>query len=90
MALITDVSTGSVLTATTFNALPRGLTVAAGASASNQTGITAAVDLTNVSVTFTAVAVWFFTLRCVRSWNTPAAPAVTMVVSLDDDAICVC
>lgn len=62
MAIISNVTAGSVLTATTFNSLPRGLAVKDTASASDQTGITAVADVTGVSATFTAVASRYYVL----------------------------
>ncbi|MFZ9987494.1 MAG: hypothetical protein ACO3HV_07070 [Candidatus Nanopelagicales bacterium] len=47
-------TTGSVLTATEYNYLPRGIVARATYSTANQTGITTITDLTSCSVTFTA------------------------------------
>ena len=51
---IAEVSTGSVLTATNFNSLPRGY-VAAAQKTSNQATISTITDLTSMSVTYSAV-----------------------------------
>ena len=54
MPLNTTFTTGQVLTATQQNNLPFGLVASATATAS-QTGISTEVDLTSLTVTFTAV-----------------------------------
>lgn len=46
-------TTGSVLTATEYNYLPRGLVASVVSTGSNQTGVTSAVDLTGMTTTAT-------------------------------------
>jgi hypothetical protein len=54
MALAPIVTAGSVLTATNFNALPRGV-VQVAAKTTDQTGISTQADISSLSVTWTAV-----------------------------------
>jgi hypothetical protein len=62
MPIAAIATTGSVLTATEYNYLPRGMVVLDEASSSDQTSITTVADVTGVSVTFTAVASRYYVL----------------------------
>ena len=52
----TDFTTGQVLTAAESNRFPRGVMALATTTNTNQAGVTTAVDITGMTVTFTAVA----------------------------------
>lgn len=54
MPITSNFTAGDVLTAASMNLLPRGLLASASAT-NTQTGITTTADVTNLSVTFTAV-----------------------------------
>ena len=70
------VSTGDVLTATNFNLLPRGIVGVATKTAA-QTGISSTVDITSLTLTWTATSTRYYrtTVFCIAQQNTSAGNA---------------